>query len=158
MIKRLIWTPMSSVPKKADKLNLSLSLSFRNQLKKLNNLMPDICSIILTPIFFSSLENFYSFDSHSFPFLIESRGSSSWRLFTYLTVPWVVITTTCGAVGGGGVVGLMIFCFRCSISMISAQFHCDTSLQCACCVVKLLYYARIISPEYHYRIIFLFSL
>ena len=42
--------------------------------------------------------------------------------------------------------------------MISAQFHCDTSLQCACCVVKLLYYARIISPEYHYRIIFLFSL
>ena len=52
----------------------------------------------------------------------------------------------------------MISCFRCSISMISAQFHCDTSLQCACCVVKLLYYARIISPEYHYRIIFLFSL
>ena len=52
----------------------------------------------------------------------------------------------------------MISCFRWSISMISAQFHCDTSLQCACCVVKLLYYARIISPEYHYRIIFLFSL
>ena len=25
MITRLIWTPMSSVPKKADKLNLSLS-------------------------------------------------------------------------------------------------------------------------------------
>ena len=35
-------------------------------------------------------------------------------------VPWVVITTTCGAVGGGGVVGLMISCFRCWISMISA--------------------------------------
>ena len=28
MIKRLIWTPMSSVLKKADKLNLSLSLLF----------------------------------------------------------------------------------------------------------------------------------
>ena len=66
------------------------------------------------------------------------------------------ITTTCGAVGGGGVVGLMISFFRCSISMLSAQFHCDTSLQCACCVVNLLYYARI-SLQYHYRIIFLFS-
>ena len=54
--------------------------------------------------------------------------------------------------------GLDDLLFRCSISMISAQFHCDTSLQCACCVVKLLYYARIISLQYHYRIIFLFSL
>ena len=33
-----------------------------------------------------------------------------------------------------------------------------TSLQCACCVVKLLYYARVISLQYYYRIIFLFSL
>ena len=33
-----------------------------------------------------------------------------------------------------------------------------TLLQCACCVVKLLYYARIISLQYYYRIIFLFSL
>ena len=157
MIKRLIWTPMSSVPKKADKLNLSLSL-FQKSVKKTEQSHAWHMLHHFNPHFFSSLENFYSFDSHSFPFLIESRGSSSWRLFTSLTVPWVVITTTCGAVGGGGVVGLMIFCFRCSISMISAQFHCDTSLQCACCVVKLLYYARIISPEYHYRIIFLFSL
>ena len=62
--------------------------------------------------------------------------------FLSLVVPCDVITTTCGAIGGGGVVGLMI-CFQCcSISMPSTQFHCDTSLQCACCVVKLFYYAR----------------
>ena len=34
MIKRLIWTPMSSVLKKADKLNLSLSLSRLINIKK----------------------------------------------------------------------------------------------------------------------------
>ena len=33
-----------------------------------------------------------------------------------------------------------------------------TSLKCACCVVKLLCYARIVSLQYYYRIIFLFSL
>ena len=53
--------------------------------------------------------------------------------------------------------GLDDLLFRCSISMISAQFHCDTSLQCACCVVKLLYHARIISLQYIIIELFFFS-
>ena len=118
------------------------------------------CTSYLYIIVFYALIIYLTYHcSIRFLFSLRAGGlRSKLAAFSSLTVPWVVITPTCGAVGGGGVVGLMISCFRCSISMISAQFHCDTSLQCACCVVKLLYYARIISLQYHYRIIFLFSL
>ena len=49
--------------------------------------------------------------------------------FSSLVVPWVVITTTCGAIGGGGVVGLMTSCFRCGLAWYlhsyTVTYHCN---------------------------------
>ena len=72
--------------------------------------------------------------------------------FSSLVVLWVVITTSCGAIGGGGVMTYMITSFQCSINMISTHSFTvtRTSLKCAWYVVKLFYYARIISLQYYY--------
>ena len=84
------------------------------------------------------------------------QGIVELAAFSSVVIPSVIITTIRGAIGGGEVVGLMIFCFQCSISMISTHSFIVTltSLKCTWYVVKLSYCARIISLQYFNRIIF----
>ena len=91
-------------------------------------------------------------------FISPIKGIVDLTAFSSLVVPWVVITTICGVTDDGGVVGLTIYFAHCSINIIST--HNITvilaSLKCTWYLVKLFYYAWIISLHYHYRILFCF--
>ena len=94
----------------------------------------DTCSVIL---------------QYSFSFLIDSRGSSSWRLFRFsrylaLSLRWFVVPSVAAELSAWW------SCFQCSINI--------KSLHCTWYDVKLFHYACIISLQYPCDIIFHFSL
>ena len=118
------------------------------------------CTWYIYIIVFLCFDNFSAISlSYSFPFLNESRGSSSWRLFHLWWYRELSLRRLVVPLVAEGLWAWWSPVFSARLAWYLHSFTVTlTSLQCACCVVKLLYYARIISLQYYYRIIFLFSL